>query len=437
MNKIKFLLLSSAIALFSSSTIASELPESKNVVSNLKVKLSGYEHFQTAYRSQNHLTGDEKKLSTNMKDFALYNDAALVADISNEINDFTYGGKIVLSTTAKRKGGSSYNGTHIYVKTDYGLVQLGSPVGAGTIMSVDAGDVSAATGGGDWDNYANLGTDYLKNGTSLEPSFSSYTEFFLDSKLVTSLEKRAYSSEPNRKISYYTPKFEFGTGSKLQVGVSYIPDSANTGADTISTNSNKPAKKVISSTQYFKIDQSVKNAVAGGVVLEQNISDGVDLKIGLTGQVAKSSGRAQLFDSTDTDEKNPLETYKLKDLRTYNIGSVLNIGNFGYAVSFGSLGKSLTTPAYHKTGQDTKYYTAGVGYKQGPFSASVSYFRSDTYKNILNCLTIGTDYKLAPGFKPYAEISQFDVKGKPEYFPEKSKRSTRGTVALIGAKLSL
>jgi hypothetical protein len=44
---------------------------------------------------------------------------------------------------------------------------------------------------------------------------------------------------------------------------------------------------------------------------------------------------------------------------------------------------------------------------------------------------------LAPGFKPYAEISGFSLKGKPEFYPDLQKKKTRGTVALIGAKLSL
>ena len=171
--------------------------------------------------------------------------------------------------------------------------------------------------------------------------------------------------------------------------------------------------------------------------MEQNISDGIDLKLAATGEVGKAAGKAELFNTDDTKEETVLETHKLKDLRTYNIGSVLNVGSFSYAASFGSLGKSLTTPAYHKTGRDTLYYTGGIAYKQGPFSTSITYFRSDEFKNRVDCITIGTDYKLAPGFKPYAEISGFSFKGKPEFYPNLKKKSTRGTVAIVGAKLSL
>ena len=124
-------------------------------------------------------------------------------------------------------------------------------------------------------------------------------------------------------------------------------------------------------------------------------------------------------------------------MKTYNIGAILNAGNFSYAASFGSLGKSLTTPEFHKVGRETTYYTGGVAYKQGPFTTSLTYFRSDQYKNTVDCVTIGTDYKLAPGFKPYAEISGFSLKGKPEYDRDLKKKKSRGTIALIGAKLSL
>jgi hypothetical protein len=438
----KLLLLTSTVLAFGSNVLAHDVESSSMpVVSDLKVKLSGYGHFQVGLRNQNHLSGTDKNVSANRDSFAFFNEAALVADVSNTVEELTYGGRIVLVPTAKRKGGPSYNGTHIYLESDFGRVEAGSPIGASSLMQLDAGEVASATGG-DWDRFARFDSAYMKNGTPLDPSFATFAEFFLDSKLVTNMDTRKYSSEPGRRISYYTPKFEFAHGSKVQVGVSYTPDSANTGADNPDKNSTGVDKKDITNAttavaQYFNFDRSIKNAVSAGVALEQHISDGIDLKIALTGETGKAAGSAKLYDATDEEAKTTLATYKLKDLRTYNIGSVLNVGSFSYAASFGSLGKSLTTAEFHKTGRDTKYFTGGVGYKQGPFSASVTYFRSDQYKNILDCVTIGTDYKLAPGLKPYAEISGFSLKGKPEFYPDLQKKKTRGTIALIGAKLSL
>lgn len=450
----KIVLMASVLLGFSKMSVANEIESgSMPVISDLKVKLSGYGHFQGGYRNQNHLKGDDKNVSANRKSFAFFNDAALFADISNKVNDVTYGGKIVLVPTAKRKGSATYNGSHIYLESSYGRVEAGSPIDAASNMLIDSSEIASATGG-DWDRYAKFDSADLKQDYDFGPSFATFGEFFLDSKLVSAVENRPYSNEPGRRISYYTPKFDFGKGAKVQVGISYTPDSSNTGADDPNKNSTgveikKIGRNGVATNEYFKFDKSVKDAISGGVVLEQNISDGVDLKLALTGEYGKAS-KVEKFrndDASNSDPKKadparqtpiPLNNKKLKDLKTYNIGAILNAGNFSYAASFGSLGKSLTTPEFHRTGRETTYYTGGVAYKQGPFTTSLTYFRSDQYKNTVDCVTIGTDYKLAPGFKPYAEISGFSLKGKPEYDNGNlKKKKTRGTIALIGAKLSL
>ncbi len=446
----KVMLIASVLFGFSKMSLAGDVESgSMPVTSDLKVKLSGYGHFQGGYRNQNHLKGDDKNVSANRKSFAFFNDAALFADISNKVNDVTYGGKIVLVPTAKRKGSATYNGSHIYLDSSYGRIEAGSPMDAASNMLIDSSAIASATGG-DWDRYAKFDSTDLKQGYDFGPSFATFGEFFLDSKLVSAVETRSYSTEPGRRVSYYTPKFEFGQGAKIQIGISYTPDSSNTGADDTNKNSTRVEIKKIKKdstdpNHYFKFDQSIKDAISGGVVLEQNISDGVDLKLALTGEYGKASNAKKMNNTNDSpdplkdtsDAQKELGTYKLKDLKTYNIGAILNAGNFSYAASFGSLGKSLTTPEFHKAGRETTYYTGGVAYKQGPFTTSLTYFRSDQYKNTVDCVTIGTDYKLAPGFKPYAEISGFSLKGKPEYDRDLKKKKTRGTVALIGAKLSL
>jgi hypothetical protein len=447
----KVMLIASVLFGFSKMSLAGDVESgSMPVTSDLKVKLSGYGHFQGGYRNQNHLKGDDENVSANRKSFAFFNDAALFADISNKVNDVTYGGKIVLVPTAKRKGSATYNGSHIYLDSSYGRVEAGSPMDAASNMLIDSSAIASATGG-DWDRYAKFDSTDLKQGYDFGPSFATFGEFFLDSKLVSAVETRSYSTEPGRRVSYYTPKFEFGQGAKIQMGISYTPDSSNTGADDTNKNSTRVEIKKIKRkdsadpNHYFKFDQSIKDAISGGVVLEQNISDGVDLKLALTGEYGKASNVKKMNNTNNSadplkdtsDAQKELGTYKLKDLKTYNIGAILNAGNFSYAASFGSLGKSLTTPEFHKAGRETTYYTGGVAYKQGPFTTSLTYFRSDQYKNTVDCVTIGTDYKLAPGFKPYAEISGFSLKGKPEYDRDLKKKKTRGTVALIGAKLSL
>ncbi len=424
------------VSLLASSSMAEEVSANKTpVVSDLELKLSGFAHFQSGFRNQSKLGGDEKNVSSNRKTFAFFNEAGMIADASKEVNDVTYGGKIVLVPTAKRKGSPDYNGSHIYLMSDFGKIEAGSPISPSSQMMIDGSTIAAATFD-DWARYAKFATAYLMQGSKVEPSFTTFAEFFLDSKLTTTLASRSYSSEPARSVVYYTPKFEFGSSTKLQVGVAYTPDSSNTGADNPSTNSSgEDVRKVEDGTiDKFTIDRTVKDALSGGVSLEQNFADGVDAKLAVTGEYGKSAGRAKRFATpTDTDPA----TFKLSNLRTFNIGAILNVGSFSYAGSFGSLGKSLTTSEFHRTGRKTDYYSGTVAYKQGPFAASVSYFKSDQFKNTVDAVSIGTNYLVAPGFKPYFEISTFILKGRPEFRPDLSKRKTRGTMGLIGAKLSL
>jgi len=444
-NKLLLIFLTSCSFCFNSFAEASE-PVPGSVDSDLKVKISGYGHFQSGFRNQNHLIGSEKNVSANRDGFAFFNDTALFTEISNEINGITYGGKIVLVPTAKRKGSATYNGSHVYLESVYGRFEAGSPIDVASNMLVDSGSITSATGG-DWDRYAKFDSDYMQQGKDFGPDFATFGEYFLDSILVTGGDKHPYSNEPGRKISYYTPKFEFNEKSKLQFGLSYTADSSNTGADNPDKNSTNIDIKQIDNNQYFRFDKSVKNAFSGGVSLEQNISDGIDLKVALTGEYGKSAAQLKKMQNNDVNNTDPkkansnqqilLDTYKLSNLKTYNLGAVLNVGNFSYAGSIGSLGKSLTSAEFQKTGRDTRYYTGAIAYKQGAFTSSVSYFRSDRYKNTVDCVTLGTDYMLAPGFKPYAEISGFSLKGKPEFYPDLQKKKTRGTVALIGTKLSL
>jgi hypothetical protein len=403
------------------------------VVSDLEVKLNGFSHFQAGYRSQSNLKKEEKNVSKNRQSFAFYNDAAMVAQVSNKSDGITYGGRIVLVTTAKRKGGSSYNGSHMFVESEFGRVELGSPISAASNMMVDSGSTTVD----DWDNYANFTPDNLKDSShQSEPTFATFAEFFLDGKLTTTLPTRTYSSEPARSISFYTPKFHVGGSTKVQAGITYVPDSSNTGADKPDKNSSgMDVRKVgIATIDRFEIDRTVKDAISAGVAVEQNLTDCVDLKVAFTGEYGTAAGKAKKF--ATKDDPNPAQ-FKLSDLRTFNIGAVLNVGNFSYGGSFGSLGKSLTTPEFHKTGRETKYYTGSVAYKQGPFAASISYFKSDQFKNTVDAVSVGTHYVMAPGFKPYFEISGFSLKGAPEFSPNFGKKKTRGTVALIGAKLSL
>ncbi|HJK86774.1 MAG TPA: hypothetical protein QKA08_03280 [Candidatus Megaira endosymbiont of Nemacystus decipiens] len=437
MNKIIKQVLSTAVitsAISCSTTHAIDLgydiaPEAPSI----NVQLNGFAHFQAGYRNQNKLESSEKSSSPYKNDLAFFNEAALVAHVSNLVNDVQYGAKIVLVTTAKRKSSNTYNGSHIYVASEYGKIELGSPITPAATMMIDAGKVRA--GSGNWSRYANIAPNYQKH-NDLNPTFVTSPDFFLSDKFTTTLDNRSYTNEPSRSVVFYTPKFKMADSSSIRLGIAYTPDSSNTGADNISVfGSGTETKKIQSpAIDRFEFNLGVKDAVSGAVSLEHNFSDGIDLQFAVSGEYGKAKGTAKEF--TKKEDTDPASEYHLSDLKAYNIGAVLNYGSVSYAASYGSLGNSLTTPQYHKTGRKTDYYTAGIGYKQGDFALSFDYFRSEKFKNVAQAYSLGTSYKITDGFKPYFEVTRYTLDGRPEFFTDVPKKKTSGTVVITGIKLS-
>ncbi|MBM3210942.1 porin, partial [Candidatus Poribacteria bacterium] len=148
------------ILLASSSALASDpLP----VVSDLNVKLGAFAVFESGFSNQSKLKGTEKNLSANKKGMAFFNNSAFVANISNTANDITYGAKIVLVPTTKRKVNNDYNGSHVFLEHEFGKIEAGSPIPVARNMTINDGAIPA--------NYIKTGIEYLKQGTKASPSF--------------------------------------------------------------------------------------------------------------------------------------------------------------------------------------------------------------------------------------------------------------------------
>ena len=415
--------------MINSSVLAADVSTGKlPVVSDLNVKLGAYASFESGFSNQNKLLKSEKKISANKEGFAFYSDAALVANISNEINDIEYGGKIVLVPTIKAKVVPIYNGSHIFVKGFYGRVELGSPMPVAANMMISDGGIPT--------KYVKTSTAHLKQSKELSPSFLTSNGCFVGDNLTANLDSAPYSSEPPRTINYYTPKFEISDASKVQIGVSYTPDTANTGIGSPSEKSDGVNKRTIKKdgVDRFEIDRSVKDAITTGIVFEQKLKEDIGLKLALTGEYGKSTGKAKKFISKEDAE--PKE-YKLGDLRSFNIGAELEANDFTYNACYGSWGKSLTTTELHKTGRDSYYYSVGTAYKYNAATTKITYFASERFKNKTNAIKLNITYLLAKGLKPYAEVSSYILKGKPEFYNELKSRTTKGTVLLFGVKLTL
>jgi hypothetical protein len=399
------------------------------VVSDLNIKLGAYAAFESGFSNQGKLKGSEKNISANKRGFAFYNDTALFAAISNTTDDITYGAKIILVPTTKRKVNKDYNGSYVFLEHEFGRIEAGSPIPAAKNMMISDGSIPT--------KYIKTGIDYLKQSTKAVPSFLTSEGSFLGDQIIASMDSATYSSEPPRTINYYTPKFDLTDSSKIRLGISYTPDSANTGVEKPSDKSDGIKKYAVGepTIDRFEIDRSVKDAVTGGIVLEQKLTEEAELKLALTGEYGKSVGKIKKF--ANKDDKNPLE-YKLSDLKSYNIGGELKVGDFKYNACYSSFGNSLTTKELHKGNRKSQYYNAGISYTYNKATTtSLSYFASEQFKNKVNSVKLAVSHILAPGLKPYAEIHAYTLKGKPEFYPNLKARKVKGTVALVGVKLSL
>jgi len=399
------------------------------VVSDLNIKLGAYAAFESGFSNQGTLKGTEKNISANKRGFAFYNDTALFAAISNTTDDITYGAKIILVPTVKRKVNKDYNGSYVFLEHEFGRIEAGSPIPVAKNMMVSDGSIPT--------KYIKTGIDYLKQSTKAVPSFLTSEGAFLGDQIIASMDSATYSSEPPRTINYYTPKFNLTDSSKIRLGISYTPDSANTGVEKPSDKSDGIKKYAVgeASIDRFEIDRSVKDALTSGIVLEQKLTEEAELKLALTGEYGKSAGKIKKF--ANKDDQNPL-AYKLSDLKAYNIGAELKIGDFKYNACYSSFGKSLTTKELHKGNRKSQYYNAGIAYTYNKATTtSLSYFASEQFKNKVNSVKLAVSHILAPGLKPYAEIHAYTLKGKPEFYPNLKARKVKGTVALVGVKLSL
>lgn len=398
--------------------------------SDLNVNFKAFASFESGFSNQGKLKGGEKNVSPNKRGFAFTSNSAIVASISNTANDFTYGAKIVLAPTTKRKVNNDYNGSHLFLESDCGRIELGSPIPVARSMTVNDGAIPSA--------YIKTGTEYLQQGTKVKPSFLTSEETILGDSITAGLDSASYSSEPPRTINYYTPKFDLTDSSKLQLGISYTPDSANTGIDKPSVKSDGVKKYAIETATIdrFELDRSLKDVITSGIVLQQKLAEDTELKLALTGEYGKSVGKAQKF--AKKDDKEPVSEHKLTNLKAYNIGAELKVGDFKYNACYGSFGSSLTTKELHKSGNKSSYYNAGISYTYNTATTtSLSYFASEQFKNKVNSIKLGVSHILAPGLKPYAEIHAYTLKGRPEFHPELKARKVKGTVALVGMKLSI
>lgn len=375
-----------AAALFAGAAFAGETP---------KVTLGGTIDFQGGYVSEDNSTGLASGTDANARHGAFRTESELSIKIDAKTDaGLGYGGEIVLPVDSLQTPAATdqVGREYVYVDGAWGRLEGGSNTGAAAALKVDASSIAHATGGidGDW--------NYFMTPNTVAAGVTAAGIYTPDNLLDhgTTAQFGNENNESINKVTYYTPRF-----AGFQAGVSYLFDTqAGNRGRVIASRANNVAS-------------NAKNVFVGGLNYEGKFSD-----ISVAGSATGEWGQA--------------ETVATQDLRTYNLGGKVGYMGFSVAGSYGSWGDSLSLT----NGLDNRdYWTLGAAYEYGPYGASVTYLNSDyqTAANTTNHfdnLSVGVDYKLAPGFTPYAEVSFADAN------IDGIANDNKATVFIAGTQLS-
>lgn len=341
-------------------------------------------------------------------------------------NGLGYGGVTTIIGNASGKdddGNESTAGEKAYIYVDSGLgkVEAGSNSGASQSMKVSAASFARGSGGiaGDFYKFVNLGASATNSSGALgEKKFivtpdlpsvalpGARTAEFSSATVAATAER---VTEYANKVTYYSPRL-----MGLQAGVSYAPNLGEKG----NSNGFKGKYAGASAPQY------ARDVWTGGVNYQGEYNQ-VGIK---ASAVAENGGKTQKTATTDTTTHD--------DIKAYELG--LNL-NYAGAVIGGSW---ATIPEFgrDKTQNDEAgFWTLGAGYEFGPFAASVTYLNSKaeddsagtSHKNTFKNVSVGADYKLAPGLVPYVEVSFFDTNDKVS-----TTTDNDGSVVIVGTQLT-
>ncbi len=354
-----------------------------------KVTLGGFADFQVG------IVGEDN--DALLRSHAFRSDTEISVKIDGRTDSgLGYGGQIDLEADVDETGSGNsdtdnqgFNAarTFVYLDGGWGRVQMGSDLGVTNTMKVDASRIARATGGVDGDFY------YFMSATSGQ--VIAKPDLWLDYGLAgTGGQLGNESTENNNKVTYYTPRF-----SGFQLGLSYIVTDTGRGQTIVRAD-----------TQAG----DAENIFAGALSYEGKFD-----QVGIAAAVTGEWGNA--------------ETAASEDLRTWQAGAKVSFMGFSVAGSYGDWGDSLAAAG---SGLDDRWFwTAGAAYENGPFGVSVTYLHSEyevssTTDNEFTNISVGADYKLAPGLTPYAEVSFIELD------PTGTANDNDATVGIVGTVLN-
>ncbi len=345
----------------------------------------------------------DNPLTQNQRSAAFFSRSKAAINVTNKVDDLTYGATIRLQVATNQSNGtdksSRLDRSHIFLDSDFGSVQLGTNVAASKLMQVTASDVASATGGIDGDYSMFLGKGLDGN-----------NQFLFDADTLTN--NIDGKTESANKITYLTPRVE-----GVQFGLSYTPDLSNGGnsvgvANLVDTNPtyNGTANQI-----------GVRNLYSFGLNYKNTFND-VSVEVAATADTGKV--KSQVSDTIVT---------KYHNVKTYNVGTVVGMNGFKAALSYSSDGKS----AMQNNGSKGKsaWWTTGVAYENGPMSTSLTYLagknkftESSAITSKTQVLSLGADYEVAPGFKPFTEVTYAKLS-------ETGSKAQKATVFILGTRV--
>ena len=191
-------------------------------------------------------------------------------------------------------------------------------------------------------------------------------------------------------------------------------------------------------------------------------ADGVGLEASVVGEVGKAM---KAFGQNFYNSIPRSYDAKLNNLAAFEVGAKISANGFALVASYADAGKSGGVKSLDKTANNvkssvdvsgikksTKYWTAGASYDYKDFGVSLTYFEGkksgslleQVYAETVNpgtkysgktktqVVSLGAEYKVAPGFKPYAEVSYIKFKTPlPETIVAK-----RTAVLAVGTKIT-
>lgn len=349
-------------------------------------------------------------------------DASLTFNM-NGINDygFKYGAFIELNAnTTKNSWNNNLNSRQAYIYGEglLGKFEIGNTLGASQKMKIDASTFARAAGGinGEYLNFINLPSISKTGVFASTPLFILIPElptahggyavgfnnlyYACDSDgdgIIDELDEIAcYEGMANdnyrlnfeqmqnaTKVSFYTPEL-WG----LQFGVSYTPDTGNIGTSGYLTS---------------KLDTGdIDDVIEYGVSFTQTMY-GIGVSASFTGERGKSESKIG-------DSSTPPKYISFReDLNAYQYGVNLTFWGLTIGGSIGNWENSL----YYKnsiknaSNEEGTYSTYGAAYEFGPVNVSFGCFNSEFQENEYMAYSVGIDFKVAKGFLPYIEYTNF------------------------------